>query len=1834
MIHSFLTRIFSLLFILSFCFKAFSQSPVQVIPSVLPPYSTLLSEYYSGDQARLSVTLLNTDAAEPFLQGYLRITIEGQGVKLQSVPFGNYPIIDLMTGAPVTVSQSDFAPYFTPQHLQGTGAGNQNRLPEGFYQFCFEVLEKNTGRLIGAKQCAQAYLTLSDPAFLILPEKGKVISYTNPFNLLFQWMPRHINLINTEYEFTLVEIWDEGIAPEAAFYTGKPIYTATTNTSNLYYGPGEPQLLMGKKYAWRVKTKVTTGNNEQEPFKNEGYSEIFWFKLQGECLPLQRATVIADPRTNKTTLSWITDPTNIGSTKVDYRKKGTSNWKTLEAPSNQVTLTGLAWSTDYEYQLGNRCVITDDFAYGNVQSFKTLSQDTSNCMPGPAQPLSNQEPLAALRAGDTIYASDFTMVLAKVSGANGNFSGEGYLGLIVPTTTTLVAVRASFNNISVNTDHQVFAGRIVSQYDATESNVGNLDPITQGGAGVGNVQTGNTTAIHVSGTIDPTGTAVIETTITGPGDTTYTVTVKSVDGAPIQVTTKKLPVVVQDSKGKIYGIDKDGKITPLGQASGALLAGKGATELNKLSLDQGTVTFKTHADQVYALDLYQDTYGKSSLFDQEYEKLNGGAYRVGNKLLVTNSTDKIYATISGMGSDMDEDSIRFITAKGVEFAATKKGLTYEVNLLSGPANDAQELYAIYSDYEKIKVDPANKAKYTYSLGKLKIATYEPKQYTVNVVPVGSARVDANAIASNLNKVYNPIGVTWNVIPAPGIDYGWDNGDGKLDLTGAGKNNKYSDEMQKLNVYYITNKRVDEKTPYLFVFDQEPAGGKANVEGDMLRNRQFGYLFPSSKKNVAAHELGHGFFHLEHTFADAYYLSANDLPQNLMNYNDGTDLAKLQWDAVHAPGMVFGIFESEGDAESAILAISQLASFANPDKTFTFIAPSGKLITVPSNVQSVKFSTGDQWEQSKFIIPAGALMNFTTPEGLFSINGDPTSLTFNNYSSGTKIYYDTYSAKQTIETLKPIVGVPCFDEGTHQFRVFKIDYSNLGFDSDRKAEKYAGSGKYADFDFLMDKSNLTQNGYVKFNKELGVSKYVLANMSAFKPQAQSFLEAHSAEANCSADGSSYFVYIHAEQINQYPIVWDLCATQFLLDNPAYLVSPDITSYDKIQYQTVVTIPDNTTVGGFQQTIDAGHRISITPPDYKKMGEDIGALQNELSNAYSIEQITAVLEKLDKYQCVLNALTIDARLDFLDKIIAAGDDSHILAWVKNTPPLYRKNVADYFVSHPNVLGAAWNNLTGSDLDEFINLITNWYMESNNIDKAQYKNIPPPDIITADNNTNYFVLNDFGIKNLYQYGDQSLSMQYQSGFRNGIFINANTTIYSTEPTKVASRQFAGGYFDLVILEAGVGFENYSEDFKKGDRIVVPAIYAHWLIHRYNLDKSFNKVTIALETISLLATLGESSVVVATIEAAISTTNLVLTINQRELAQNADCAAFMEVWNVFDNIYSGVGVLKLIGSTKQFSLVFDNIKTKYSSLSSVDRKAFALKLNDLASKIAKLSVLAANTSQNAILGSKKVIEVATTMLINDVANFTTSSYRSVTQYVGTQVKAVVVSSAVYYEVANATLKTDGNILLDQIHWPTTTSVTKIGTYSNVTYVNQVGVQVIGDLDIVKVADNTVFLRVANNVISDAPFKVITTDVRTALNNRIIHIRKIVFESKGAGYKFSGCHSKSALDELGANARIEITIPVNAEGVYEAKVFAKGPNGIEIPKSGNQGKSTFFPDSWDEARILEETEFAVKNNKGLIDPLDDSKGFWGYAKNGKTKIGFYYRDTDGYIGSFFPILP
>ncbi|MDF2454163.1 MAG: Fibronectin type domain protein [Cytophagaceae bacterium] len=265
---------------LAYC--TFAQSnQVMIIASAGPSNSTLLSDYYNGKQTGLSL-LLRNDSRQPLVQGYLRINIEGQGVKLQTGSYAIFPSIDIMEGSTVNLGPQELAVYFKPQYLQGSigfGVNQPNVFPEGFYQFCFEFLEKNTNRVIGSLECVQANLAYSEPVDLILPEQGKTIAFSSAQSLTFQWNPRHVNIENSEYIVTLVELNTSDKVTESAFAKAKQVYIAKMNEVKFVYNRDKPALLKGKKYAWRVQASAATSNAEKEPMNHEGYSEIHWFLL-------------------------------------------------------------------------------------------------------------------------------------------------------------------------------------------------------------------------------------------------------------------------------------------------------------------------------------------------------------------------------------------------------------------------------------------------------------------------------------------------------------------------------------------------------------------------------------------------------------------------------------------------------------------------------------------------------------------------------------------------------------------------------------------------------------------------------------------------------------------------------------------------------------------------------------------------------------------------------------------------------------------------------------------------------------------------------------------------------------------------------------------------------------------------------------------------------------------------------------------------------------------------------------------------------------------------------------------------------------------------------------------------------------------------------------------------------------------------------------------------------------------------------------------------------------------------------------------------------------------
>jgi hypothetical protein len=285
---------------LSFTLLSYSQTatyPVQVYTQLLPPYTTNVPSYYTGIQEKLRVMLINTDAMQPSLQVYLRMKIQSSMFSIVTPPEVYTPSIDLSSGMPYTLSMDDLSEYFKSYTMRISGNRGKflqmQQLPDGFYRFSFEVRELYTNRLLSNPQLgfAQAMLASGDPPRLNLPEKGTVITESPIPNIMFTWTPRHMNSVasayGTEYEISLVEIYDKQTAPENAFQYSRVLYTEPTRSTAFIHTAAQPPLMPGLRYAWRVQAKARDGIDDANVFKNNGYSEIFWFDYKANCQAVQ-----------------------------------------------------------------------------------------------------------------------------------------------------------------------------------------------------------------------------------------------------------------------------------------------------------------------------------------------------------------------------------------------------------------------------------------------------------------------------------------------------------------------------------------------------------------------------------------------------------------------------------------------------------------------------------------------------------------------------------------------------------------------------------------------------------------------------------------------------------------------------------------------------------------------------------------------------------------------------------------------------------------------------------------------------------------------------------------------------------------------------------------------------------------------------------------------------------------------------------------------------------------------------------------------------------------------------------------------------------------------------------------------------------------------------------------------------------------------------------------------------------------------------------------------------------------------------------------------------------
>ncbi|WP_299432838.1 fibronectin type III domain-containing protein [uncultured Aquimarina sp.] len=969
---------------------ALAQSfPVRVTPQAIPPYPTNLSGYANSGlmNSPLRVQLVLSDVTASSREVRLAVSIEGNGINATSAPVViGAPTLILDGGIPLNLTVTELAPYFEQQNLQGLSSVQYNNpLQDGMYRFCFEVFDAFNGNRLSSKSCATVFLINNDPPFLNKPDNESKISEQNPTNILFQWTPRHINVPNVSYEFSIVEVWDTYIDPQAIFLSSPPLYQEVTTNTSLLYGPIQPLLLAGKRYAWRVRAIATNNGEEVSVFNNNGNSEIFWFDYQGNC-ELPTSIEVRDVSMTNATISWIGHPEHLDYT-VQYREAGSTRWYKKTTPRDYVTIDEFKPDTIYEYRIVGNCT-ENSFGESPVDTFRTLSEEMAeyaNCGidPDPVD-LSNQELLTELFVNDVFTAGDFPVYVKEVSGS-GSFSGEGYIS--TPWLAT-VRIPIKFQNIKINTDMKLVDGFVVTTYDPNWGSIVDADVIIDTITG----DDGDTQEITVD--MD-----IVDIQIDDNGD----IILIGDDGTVSDPIPGGNDILFHDNNNEDWFVDADGNITTAEQAEGGSATagntnGIGNGGVNEITASGVTVTFN-NTNGYYSFDTAPENAGGN--IANQYDKVpisGGGEYNIPYKAIAALSshpTDFLTAEASFSNNDHTASDIIFKTKEGTKVQAVWDTDSTVATLSLKKTFDFAKQQIIAAVKPKDST-----AKYTVAgaANLWHLANQDVTRVNVKLISVNGASL--SGIGERINQIYNPAGVQFNVTSATPISIS----DTSIDVGDSSLLSQYTEGEKAWISQFKTVGDYQKDTYYLFVTDIPPSD--TGTEGFMPLKRQFGFIFPGDDKGrTAAHELGHGVFGLEHPFTEYNTTGTTDL---LMDYGTGTILTHMDWEKLHAPGIQIYWFQGDEDGELGGKV------WLTPDwKPFSF--DSSRTVTGNSNQTNIPQGAvpGIKFEDKHYLADGANFSGYVTNDGtVLSIsektlsNDSEVYLYRDNGGCGTDTYYKT------------------------------------------------------------------------------------------------------------------------------------------------------------------------------------------------------------------------------------------------------------------------------------------------------------------------------------------------------------------------------------------------------------------------------------------------------------------------------------------------------------------------------------------------------------------------------------------------------------------------------------------------------------------------------------------------------------------------------------------------------------------------------------------------------------------------------------------------------------
>lgn len=863
--------------------------PVQLTPVFNSPYSVKISDYATSMDTKMQLLINPTDIAISQRQVRLKLYIQGNGLNIQSSDYiqGQRPIF-INGGELQTLTNTDIAALFRLENLQGISpAQYAAALPEGMYNFCFELYDFVTNQKISQKSCASLYLILNDPPLLNTPQRNEQIASTEFPNILFTWTPRQINATNISYKFELKQLIDPTLDPQFGFQMSPVLYEETLFGTALLYTLSMPILTPGMRYAWRVKAISTTGLSENAVFKNDGYSEIYSFKYTASCAA--PTFLLSESQSSKSVkITWEGTPDHTRY-QVQYKKQGVRNaqWFSTNSLNTQSLITNLEPGVTYDFRVGSSCDPATDgvqsFTYSGTSTFTTPTETSGvpayNCGIIPQINIQNQKPLTNLIQSETFKAGDFPVTILELKGENSPYSGRGYI--IVPyLADTKIAVE--FNSIVINTDYQLISGTVETSYNPDWKNVTDTEDFTGEGQG---------------GQIEETVPFIIKDIVINPnGD----IVVNGNDGEQITIPGGK-DTVITDSSGKVYNVDSAGNGSNAGidPAPGGKPTPENTDGVDKngqataFTAEGVSVAFSGNGSK-YAFDVMPTN--ASSALKALYKK--AGNVALPYKAVLNGDIDTVLATVNITDASVKADSIVFKTQNGAKINFTRNDKVFVLNVKGSFSYAEEQILATIKQGKKWKV-----------IGAFMLVHISPKEVKVALVPTDAvSQQKLDGIITDTQAIYNRVGVKINFTKEPVLE--------NFDRVVSGNTIKtekntltstYSTEQQNINSLYQST----ESSYVLFVTDKASSTGQ---QGYMRLNGQFGYVFKSGLEKTPAHELGHGIFKLEHPFE--VYKTSESSTDLLMDYSSGTVLNHQDWKQINDPLFKLYVFQNQASGEIA------------------------------------------------------------------------------------------------------------------------------------------------------------------------------------------------------------------------------------------------------------------------------------------------------------------------------------------------------------------------------------------------------------------------------------------------------------------------------------------------------------------------------------------------------------------------------------------------------------------------------------------------------------------------------------------------------------------------------------------------------------------------------------------------------------------------------------------------------------------------------------------------------------------------------------------------------